>query len=102
MDDLRFNTDSIKQVHRIITGSIRDGGTYDLSRVDFINYLDIYGDKDVELNFGDNYIALSSNALCLFCDGLTIRYKNDQMTSILNSIVERNKGIAEIKLIKES
>lgn len=101
VDNLRFNTDSIKQVRRLITGSIHNGGIYDLSKVEFIHYLDIYG-EDVELNFGDNYIALSSNALCLFCDGLTIRYKNDQMTSILNSIVERNKGIAEIKLIKES
>lgn len=36
---------------------------YDLSKVEFINYLDIYGDKDAELNFGDNYTALNSNAL---------------------------------------
>lgn len=102
VDDLRFNTDSIKQVHRIITGTIRDGGIYDLSKVEFINYLDIYGDKDIELDFGDNYINLSSNALCLFCDSLTIRYKNDHMTDILNDIVKKNKGIAEIKLIKEN
>lgn len=59
--------------------------------------------KDTWLRLTDTaYINLSSTALCLFCDKLTIRYKNDHMTDILNNIVKKNKGIAEIKLIKEN